>query len=63
MAKLMGLHFKIVYIKGKENLAADALSRVGHCISMHKMSEMKPLWVQEVMNSYVTDEEAQQLLS
>lgn len=30
MAKLMGVKFKIVYTKGKENLAADALSRIGH---------------------------------
>jgi hypothetical protein len=28
MTRLMGLKFKIVYRKGKENLAADALSRV-----------------------------------
>jgi hypothetical protein len=26
MTKLMGLHFKIVYKKGKDNVAADALS-------------------------------------
>jgi hypothetical protein len=28
MTRLMGLEFKIIYQKGKENVAADALSRV-----------------------------------
>jgi hypothetical protein len=31
MARLMGLQFRILYKKGAENSAADALSRVGHC--------------------------------
>jgi len=30
ITRLMGLHFKIVYKQGKDNLAADALSRVAH---------------------------------
>lgn len=62
-ARLMGLHFKILYKKGKENLVADALSRVGHCMALQAVSEVQPLWIQEVINSYVIDEEAQQLMS
>jgi hypothetical protein len=42
----MGLHFKIVYKKGRDNLVADALSR------------LLPVWIQEVANSYVTDKQA-----
>lgn len=63
MEKLMGLHFKIVYRKGKDNLAADALSRIGHCMDLQTVSEVKPLWIQEILNSYIIDEEAQQLLA
>jgi predicted nuclease of restriction endonuclease-like RecB superfamily len=34
MEKLMGLQYKIVYKKGNENVAADALSRVGHMMAL-----------------------------
>ena len=59
---MMGLKFKVVYKKGKENLAADALSRVGHLMALQLDSEATPKWVQEVLNSYHSDPIAQQLL-
>jgi hypothetical protein len=62
MTRLMGLQFKIHYKQGKHNAAADALSRVSHLLNVSVRSEAKPLWIQEVLNSYVTDTEAQQLL-
>jgi hypothetical protein len=62
MTKLMGLNFKIVYRQGKDNLAADALSRCPAGTSVAALSEVKPLWVQEVLNSYVTDPFASALL-
>jgi hypothetical protein len=34
MTRLMGLQFKILYKQGKENLAADALSRVAHMMAL-----------------------------
>lgn len=63
MARLMGLQFKVIYRIGKENCAANALSRLGHLFSLQAISEAKPLWLQEVLNSYATDVEAQALLT
>ena len=62
MTRLMGLQFKMVYKKGIDNTAADALSRVGHLMALQAVSEATPLWIQEVLNSYYTDSEAQSLL-
>ena len=63
MTRLMGLHFKIVYRQGKENVAADALSRVAHLMALQAVSSVQPAWIQEVLNSYTTDTQAQQLLT
>jgi hypothetical protein len=63
MTRMMGLQFKIIYKQGKENLAADALSRVAHLMSLQAVSVVQPQWMQEVLNSYATDSHAQQLLS
>jgi hypothetical protein len=63
MARLMGLEFKIVYHQGAENHAADALSRVGHFMTIQAYSEIQPAWLQEVVNSYVTDPGAQKRLA
>ena len=62
MTRLMGLQFQIVYKKGKENVAADALSRVAHLMVVQAVSTVQPVWIQEVLNSYTTDPKAQLLL-
>lgn len=44
-------------------MAADALCRVGHLLSLQAVSEVQPIWVQEVLNSYMTDPKAQEMLT
>ena len=62
MTRMMGVNFRIIYKKGKENIVARALSRVGHMMAIQAVSTVQPAWVQEVLNSYTTDPKAQQLL-
>jgi hypothetical protein len=63
MDRLMGLKFKIIYNKGKDNVSADALSRVANVMTIQGMSAVQPMWIQEVVNSYTSDVDAQQLLT
>jgi hypothetical protein len=62
MSKLVGLQFEFKYKKGIENGAADSLSRVGHLLATTLVSSCRPDWLQEVLNSYITDATATTLL-
>jgi hypothetical protein len=42
---------------------ADALSRVGSMMELAVISEVQPVWIQEILNSYVTDAEAQDMIT
>jgi hypothetical protein len=63
MARLMGLQFKILYRQGAQNYVVDALSKVGHLMTIQACSQVQPTWTQEVINSYATDTEAQSRLA
>ena len=43
-------------------MVADALSSVGHMMAVQVVSFVQPTWIQEVLNSYTTYSQAQQLL-
>ncbi|WVZ49037.1 LOW QUALITY PROTEIN: hypothetical protein U9M48_000419 [Paspalum notatum var. saurae] len=51
------------YKQGKENIAADALSRVGHLMTTQTVAVVQHQWIQEVLNSYTTDSKAQRLIA
>lgn len=62
--KLLGLQYKILYKKGIENGAADALSRRPHeSLELYHISSSSPQWLSEIMDGYQQDPHAQQLLS
>lgn len=62
--KLLGLQYRIVFKKGVDNSAADALSRhpgvVSSCLAL---SSCIPKWVTDVVNSYAQDTVATNLIA
>ena len=61
--KLLGLHYKIIYKKGLDNNAADALSRCPTTDKLLAISTVQPQWLEEIQSSYVSDPVATKLLS
>jgi hypothetical protein len=61
--KLLGLQYNIVYKKGAENLAADALSRRPQVPTELCMVSTITPWLQIVQNSYENDEMVKSILS
>lgn len=65
MMKLVGLQFKIMYKKGPDNRAADALSR---CIpsqtsEVFAVSTCVPAWFEQIVHGYEQDSVTQELLT
>jgi hypothetical protein len=57
----MGYNYKIEYKKGRENRAADALSRRPHLVQSLAISTALPLWIQEVLDNYSSDAKCKEL--
>ena len=63
LTKLMGLQYRIVYKKGADNRVADALSRrPAEGLEVLALSVVQPVWMQEIVHSYVGDSKASALL-
>lgn len=63
LTKMMGLQFKVVYKKGINNGAADALSRKPPSSSeLFSVSTVHPAWLASVQSTYPCDEFAHRLL-
>jgi hypothetical protein len=62
--KLLGLNYRIVYKKGADNTAADALSRRPHQVAdCYSVSMASPMWLQEVTDAYKAHPQAMKLLT
>lgn len=59
--KLLGLSYKIIYRRGTENKAADALSRYP-TVNCAAISMVQPRWLADVQASYITDAHAQDII-
>jgi hypothetical protein len=63
LVKLLDYDYKVEYKKGRENKAADALSRVDHSIQANAITVVTPAWVTEVQDSYREDDQCKELLA
>jgi hypothetical protein len=61
--KLLGLNYKIVYRRGVDNSAADALSRKPATDQLMTISSVTPQWLDDIVASYQTDPQAIDLLA
>lgn len=65
LTKLMGLQYRLVYKKGSENNATDALSRrvADDSTEVLSLSVCIPVWLEEVQKGYDQDPHSSQLVA
>lgn len=64
LSKLLGFDYTVVYKKGKENYAADALSRLHEDSELSTMVHYaKPLWKGELAASQINENVVQQIMT
>jgi hypothetical protein len=57
--KLLGLQYKVLYKKGSDNSAADAISKRTHVQpELSAISAAIPAWLHDVVSSYEADDKA-----
>jgi len=61
--KLLGLNYRLIYKKGLDNRAADALSRKHHPEQLYAISMSKPKWLEIIVEAYQKDPPTKQLLT
>ncbi|PNY06477.1 hypothetical protein L195_g002943, partial [Trifolium pratense] len=54
MTKLLGYDYEILYTPGKQNVVADALSRVDHLAMFQSISQCQPLFFEQLQRFYAT---------
>lgn len=59
--KLLGLHYKIIYKKGLDNNAVDALSQKPEPHNVMAISSSTPKWLEIVIEGYQHDDHSKQL--
>lgn len=61
--KLLGLQYKIVYKKGLDNKAPDALSRQAEPSTVAAISTSTPRWLEIIVEGYTKDDQTKQLFT
>jgi hypothetical protein len=61
--KLLGMQYQVKYKQGTSNIVADALSRCPQSEELAAISVSKPRWLEIILESYITDSQAKELLT
>lgn len=62
LIKLLGYNYTVEYKRGKQNKAADALSRATHA-QLLPITSVVPAWIEQVVNSYEQNQKCQELIA